>query len=216
MSFIHHTTMTPTKLELVGSWLPHQPWFQGRADRLQLSRVGGFRLDDPAGEVGLEFMAVRDTSGDTPLTYHLPMAYRGAPLSGAEDALIGTGEHGVLGKRWFYDGVHDPVLVAQLFALLAGEAEPQAQRVSDTPDPSVVAELSLSGLMAASAVLSVTNDVDGTDLLTDAGATVRVCRILQPEAAAAPSGHVTTTWQAADDTTPRAPFITVHPRAELG
>lgn len=216
MSFIHRTTMTPTKLELLDGWLPRQPWFQGRAARPQLSRVGGFRLDDPAGEVGLEFMAVRDEAGDTPITYHVPLTYRGAALSGAEGALLGTAEHGVLGKRWVYDGAHDPVLVARLFALLAGEAEPQAQNVSDTPDPSVVAELFLPGLTAASAVLSVTDGVDSTALETDAGATVRVCRILRPEAATAPAGHVTTTWQAADDTTPRAPFITVHPRTELG
>lgn len=215
MSFIHHTTMKPTKLELLGSWLPYQPWFQGRADRPQLSQVGGFRLDDPAGEVGLEFMAVRDESGDTPLTYHVPMTYRGEPLSGAEGALIGTGEHGVLGKRWFYDGVHDPVLVAQLFALLAGEAEAQAQRVSDTPDPSVVAELSLPGLTAASAVLSVTDGADATDLQTDAGATVRVCRVLRPAAATTPSGHVTTAWDAPDDTRPRTAFVTVHSPAAV-
>jgi hypothetical protein len=51
---------------------------------------------------------------------------RGAPLDGADQALIGTSEHGVLGRRWVYDGTHDPVLVAQLLALLQGHAEPQA------------------------------------------------------------------------------------------
>jgi hypothetical protein len=211
MSFIHRTTMTPTKLELLDGWLPRQPWFQGRAARPQLSRVGGFRLDDPAGEVGLEFMVVRDESGDTPLTYHVPLTYRDAALSGAEGALLGTAEHGVLGKRWVYDGVHDPVLVAQLFALLAGEAEPQAQNVSDTPDPSVVAELSQPGLTAASALLTVTDGADGTALETDAGVTVRVCRILRPATAAAPGGHVTTAWDSPDGTRPRASFVTVHP-----
>lgn len=35
-----------------------------------------------------------------PTTYHVPMAYRGAPLPGAEHALVGTSRHGVLGKRW--------------------------------------------------------------------------------------------------------------------
>ena len=27
-------------------------------------RIGGFRLDDPAGEVGIEFLAVTDGSGE--------------------------------------------------------------------------------------------------------------------------------------------------------
>ena len=56
---------------------------------------------------------------------------------GADGGLIGTAEHGVLGRRWIYDGTHDPVLIAQLVALIQGEAEPQAQSVSNTPDPTV-------------------------------------------------------------------------------
>lgn len=80
-----------------------------------------------------------------PAWYHVPMTYRAAPLDGAEQALIGTTEHGVLGQRWIYDGAHDPVLVGQLLALLQGRAEPQAQSVSDTPDPSVTAEVTGAG-----------------------------------------------------------------------
>ena len=132
MAFIHNTTMSPTKLELLASWLPRQPWYAEPADA-ELARAGGFRLDDPDGEVGIEFMVVR--AGLT--AYLVPMTYRGAPLDGAEDALIGTAEHGVLGDRWIYDGTRDPVLAAQLSALLAGAAEPQAQSQTDTPDPTV-------------------------------------------------------------------------------
>ena len=65
------------------------------------------------------------------------MTYRASALPGADNALIGTTEHGVLGHRWIYDGAHDPVLVTQLVALIQGEAEPQAQSVSDSPDPTV-------------------------------------------------------------------------------
>lgn len=97
VSIIHRTTLKPTKLELLADWLPKQPWYQG-AGTPELTKAGGFRLDDPAGEVGIEFMAATDTSGPEPVTYHVPMAYRGAPLEGApDDALIGTTEHGVLG-----------------------------------------------------------------------------------------------------------------------
>ncbi|WP_344318545.1 maltokinase N-terminal cap-like domain-containing protein, partial [Streptomyces yatensis] len=145
MSIIHKTTMSPTKTELLTAWLPGQPWYAAAERAPELSRVGGFRLDDPEGEVGIEFMVVRDDAGDRPAWYHVPMTYRAAPLAGAEQALIGTTEHGVLGQRWIYDGAHDPVLVGQLLALLQGRAEPQAQSVSDTPDPSVTAEVTGAG-----------------------------------------------------------------------
>jgi hypothetical protein len=127
--------MRPTKLELLTDWLPHQPWYQGEP-KAELTRAGGFRLDDPEGEVGIEFMIVTAAGADT-AAYLLPLTYRGAPLDGAEQALIGTSEHGVLGTRWIYDGTQDPVLLAQLAALLRGEAVAQAQSESDTPDPTV-------------------------------------------------------------------------------
>jgi Maltokinase N-terminal cap domain len=118
MAEIHKTTMTPGKLELLTAWLPTQPWYAGGDREPKLSKAGGFRLDDPQGEVGIEFMVVTDDSGDEPIAYHLPLTYRGAPLDGADPALICTAEHGVLGRRWIYDGAHDPVLLAEVLALL--------------------------------------------------------------------------------------------------
>ena len=84
-------------------------------------------------------MVVADAGGGTERCYLVPMTYRAAPLAGAEEALIGTTEHGVLGLRYVYDGARDPVLAAQLGALLQGEVGAQAQGVSNTPDPSVTA-----------------------------------------------------------------------------
>jgi hypothetical protein len=55
MAVIHHTTLTPGKLELLSAWLPSQPWYRDAGRAPELDRAGGFRLDDPAGEVGLEF-----------------------------------------------------------------------------------------------------------------------------------------------------------------
>ena len=78
-----------------------------------------------------------DESGPSPVVYQVPMTYRAAPLLGAEGALIGTTEHGVLGTRWVYDAPHDDVFVDQLLALIQGQAEPQAQSESNTPDPTV-------------------------------------------------------------------------------
>jgi len=98
MAVVHRTTLSPSKLELLSAWLPAQEWFRS-GDTLDLVRAGGFRLDDPAGEVGMEF---------------------------------GTTEHGVLGRRWVYDGARDPVLVEQALALLTGRARAQDQDVSNT------------------------------------------------------------------------------------
>ncbi|MFJ7998370.1 1,4-alpha-glucan branching protein [Streptomyces sp. NPDC096310] len=230
MAVVHRTTLTPTKLELLGSWLPTRPWFRGGERVPELSRDGGFRLDDPRGEVGMEFMAVTDVSGDRPLTYHVPLSYRGAPLDGADDALVGTSEHGVLGRRWIYDGVHDPVLVAQLLALLDGAAEPQAQSLSDTPDPSVVSHFAAAGRTGAFASLTASDGPDGTDLLVrtaPAGApdaasgdepgrllTLRVNRTLladqdTPAGAPEPLGHVTAGWSLPDGTTVRGRYVVV-------
>ncbi|OPF78179.1 1,4-alpha-glucan branching protein [Streptomyces antioxidans] len=217
MSIIHKTTMRPTKLELLTPWLPEQPWYASAGGPPELSRVGGFRLDDPEGEVGIEFMVVRDDAGDRPAWYHVPMTYRAAPLDGAEQALIGTTEHGVLGKRWIYDGPHDPVLVAQLLALLQGRAEPQAQSTSHTPDPSVTAEVTGAGLdvpAGAAGAPAVANGPDGTRLLLgDGGPALQVARVLRPESGAEPAGsrgHVSAGWRLPEGGEARGRYVVVY------
>ena len=137
VSIIYRTTLTPGKLELLSEWLPTRTWYRVTGRPPELVKAGGFRLEDPEGEVGIEFMVAIDGSGVQPLTYHVPMTYRGLPLDGADDYLIGTTEHGILGRRWVYDGTRDPVLITQLVALIQGEAEAQAQSQSHTPDPTV-------------------------------------------------------------------------------
>lgn len=174
MAVIHNTTLSPTKLELLATWLPRQAWFDSPAD--ELAKAGGFRLDDPAGEVGIEFLIVRAADGTA---YLAPMTYRAAPVDGAEDALIGTMEHGVLGRRWAYDGDRDPVLRAQLAALVRGEVAAQAQSESDASDPTV--------LVAARG--------DASE--------VRLRRRLAEDEAAPPAGAVSAPWRRADGSTAR-------------
>jgi hypothetical protein len=128
--------MVPSKVELLTAWLPAQGWHVGHEGEPSLARVGGFRLDDPAGEVGIEFQVVRDDAGQGE-AYLVPMTYRGSHLAGADAALIGTAQHGVLGTRWIYDGTRDPVLLEQLAALIQGRARAQAQSQSDTHDATV-------------------------------------------------------------------------------
>jgi hypothetical protein len=68
--------------------------------------------------VGIETILVR--AGDGPV-YQAPLTYRGAPLDGADEWLVGTMEHSVLGRRWAYDACGDPVYAATLAtAILTG------------------------------------------------------------------------------------------------
>jgi hypothetical protein len=114
MALIYDTTMSPTKFELLASWLPSQPWFAG--DPAALAAVGAYRFDDPAGAVGIEGHLI--TAGDDTV-YHVPLTYRGAPLGDADAFLLGTSAHGVLGTRWISDASGDPVFRMALAAAIA-------------------------------------------------------------------------------------------------
>jgi hypothetical protein len=230
MAIIHHTTLVPSKMELLAAWLPAQPWYLDRGREPELTKVGGFRLDDPQGEVGIEFMVAADGFGDRAIAYHIPMTYRSRALDGASDGLIGTAEHGVLGHRWIYDGTHDPVLVAQLVALIQGEAEPQAQSVNDTPDPTVISQAVASCSLTATGFLIAANSSPGTDLRVETaradGApggqlTVRINRVLQPVGSVVSAGQawqpcVTGNWKLPDGTQVRGALAAAQYTGVLG
>jgi len=116
MALLYRTELSPTKLELLAGWAPKQDWFVGDPDAA-LTQVGHFRFDDPDGEVGIETILIR--AGDGPVM-QVPLTYRNDPLSGAEAALIGTMEHGVLGTRWTYDALADPVYRGELARAILG------------------------------------------------------------------------------------------------
>ncbi|HEU5023783.1 MAG TPA: 1,4-alpha-glucan branching protein [Spirillospora sp.] len=202
MAVVHDTTMTPGKLELLAGWLPRQPWYAGSGGGLR--KAGGFRLDDPAGEVGIEFMVV----GEDGHTHLVPMSYRGAPLDGAEHALIGTSEHGVLGRRWIYDGVHDPVVQAQLVALIEGRVVAQEQSVSGKPNETV--ESRYSGEPFRGGAMAAVDGPGWTELQVPGRRAVRVLRVLGPDAdAAGAAGYVAGEWTSEDGGTVRGPLVIV-------
>ena len=136
MAQIMKTTLVPSKLELLTGWARARPWFKG-AINPEFEIVGGFRLDDPDGEIGFEFFLLRDHADG--IEYFVPVSYRSAPLPGADQdgSLIGTAEHGILGTRYVYDGPVDPAWRSVVEELLNGEAEPQHRTESETPDRTV-------------------------------------------------------------------------------
>jgi hypothetical protein len=219
MAVIHQTTMSPTKLDLLAAWLPGQPWYGGTGQAPDLVRAGGFRLDDPRGEVGIEFMVVIDRSGDRATTYHVPMTYRGDAFDGIGNALIGTSEHGVLGRRFIYDGAVDPVLVAQLVALIQGDVQAQAQSVSDTADTTVASTPVSGGQLAVSGSPVLSSNVAMTEVLVPVVAAgeasqlaVQILRLLTPATPGEGRGSVSATWRQADRSQARGLFATAQVR----
>jgi hypothetical protein len=156
-------TLTPSKLELMRAWLPGQEWFSG--DASDLAVAGQFRFVDPAGAVGVQVMLV--TSGG--VLYQVPLTYRAAPLEGGEDALIGTMEHSVLGTRWTYDAIADPVFANELLRTIV-EADTGA-RVSPGASPTTPVHGS-----GADDVELAAGERQGDDLITYGSYTIHVDR----------------------------------------
>ncbi len=121
MGFVHRTaTLDPSKQELLEAWLPSRPWASGATS---VTKVGEYRFDDPAGEVGIETILWRTPDG---AVLQVPFTYRAEPLAGAEEFLVGTSEHSVLGPRFVYDGCADPVwATAVATAVLTGGTQAQ-------------------------------------------------------------------------------------------
>jgi hypothetical protein len=120
MALLYRAVLRPTKLELLSAWIPTRPWYQGPTAP-EIRAGVSFRFDDPAGEVGIETLLVH--VGDGPLV-QAPLTYRDAPLDGHEQWLLGTTEHSVLGRRWVYDAVGDPVYAQALAnAILTGGSQ---------------------------------------------------------------------------------------------
>ncbi|TGN65687.1 hypothetical protein EXE59_18285 [Nocardioides eburneiflavus] len=126
MGIVHRATLTPSKQEIVERWLPSRSWAVGRTIA---EKVAEYRYDDPEGEVGVETILWRLDDGSVVQT---PLTYRAEPLAGAEEHLITTTDHSVLGERWVYDGCGDPVWAATLTAaIVAGERQSQMFLVGD-------------------------------------------------------------------------------------
>ena len=128
----------------------------------------------------------------------------------------------MLGQRWIYDAAHDPVLIAQLVALIQGDAEPQAQNVSNTADPTVISQPITDGPLTALESAVTANEPSGTGLQVETANAagmrsgrliVRINRILQPDGGVAPASEsgqpcLSTTWRLPDGTGVRSIIAT--------
>lgn len=188
MALLYQAELRPSKIDLVSARALGQTWFRGDPDSV-FEAVAAYRFDDPNGQVGIETHLVR--AGDGPVL-QVPTTYRGAPLEGAEALLIGTMQHSVLGKRWVYDAVGDPVyLAAVATAVLTGAREAdlfvdvagkQVQRESSARVEGSGASGALVPSFPALDAITVT-DVSGSTVMSFDGLRVEVVRALHPAAA---------------------------------
>ena len=125
MAIFHRATISPTKEALIADWAPRQPW--GPSGDEPMVVIGSFRFDDPAGRVGMETFLL--TAGNDLL--QVPLTYRDEPLAD-DGALITEMHHSVLGNRWVYDGIRDPMFVMLLAGVtMTGQGEALGMAVYD-------------------------------------------------------------------------------------
>lgn len=127
MALLHAASITPSKLEVLDSWVPTRPW--GSVG--PFTQLGAFRFDDPAGDVGIETLIVKAPDGRV---LQIPLSYRHAPLEAPTAELIGTMHHSVLGQRFVYDGMTDPVVVQAIATAIITAGTQAELQVDGEPD----------------------------------------------------------------------------------
>ncbi len=166
MALVYDATLTPSKQDLVVAWLPSRPWAQGVE---VTKKVGEYRFDDPAGEVGVE--TILFSCADARLV-QVPLTYRAAPLEGAEAFLVGTTDHSVLGPRWVYDGCGDPVWADTLAtAILTGGTQApmyfdrDGERIDIPPRVQILGSGEPGAEAPAVSAIDATSDVENTTVV---------------------------------------------------
>lgn len=186
MALLHRATIIPDKAELLAAWVPLQPWYAGGG---AITTLGVYHFDDPAGEVGIETFLLRAGGGPV---LQVPLTYRAAPLEGAGDALVCEMQHSVLGPRWVYDALADPVYMATLVATVVTGAS-QARM-----------ELEVDGVLQQREVTTFAqgSGVPGAVVPSGSEAEVTVCRVVAAEPSFDTSGAQTLMGRWPDNSTP--------------
>jgi predicted trehalose synthase len=168
----HDAVLDPTKVELVAGWIGAQRWYTGKGRTPSLRRVGGFRFEDPDGQVGMETLLLADSAHEPPVIYQVPLTYRGAPLPDGQDALLGTIEHSVLGTRWVYDAPHDPTYAMLLVGTILGSRD--SRDAEGSPGSNEIARGHSTGRVTGTVHSS-------TVLVGEQSNTSIICRLRGPE-----------------------------------
>lgn len=192
MALLHAAQIRPSKLELIRTWAPTQPWFVGGDD---LAVVGAYRFDDPDGEVGMETILVQAPGGPV---LQIPLTYRAERLAGADEWLITTMEHSVLGTRWVYDACGDPVYVAALATtILGGGNQAILERDVDGVREQIESTAQVKGSGTTAEVGSVglvdVHDQGASTLVVTSVADIEVLRIID-DSWAVVGNTLTGTW----------------------
>ena len=180
MGIVHHTaTLSPTKQELVEAWLPSRSWAEGRK---VTGKVGEYRFDDPAGEVGIETCWSAPTTARAPRrSAHLPC--RASRRRGGW--LVGTTEHSVLGPRWVYDGCGDPVWAAALVQAISRAGDRHRSSSSRTAGASTYLRIQVRGSGSDDSAPQVTSidrvvDEGAVTVVTAGDVGIAVARVVGP------------------------------------
>ena len=121
MSDIYDAELKPSKNQVLATVLG--------TDEADIEKLASYRFDDPAGQIGMEVHIVRTPDGSV---LQVPLVYRPEPLEDAEeDELITTMEHSVLGTRYVYLGMSDPVFAEALDVTISEERSGAEQFLVD-------------------------------------------------------------------------------------
>lgn len=121
MAQIYNAELSPSKNQVIATVLG--------TDEADIEKLTSYRFDDPAGQIGMEVHIVRTPDGSV---LQVPLVYRPEPLEDAEeDELITTMEHSVLGTRYVYLGMSDPVFAEALDVTISEERSGAEQFLVD-------------------------------------------------------------------------------------
>lgn len=121
MAQIYNAELSPSKNQVIATVLG--------TDEADIEKLASYRFDDPADQIGMEVHIVRTPDGSV---LQVPLVYRPEPLEDAEeDELITTMEHSVLGTRYVYLGMSDPVFAEALDVTISEERSGAEQFLVD-------------------------------------------------------------------------------------
>ncbi|MGC0364684.1 hypothetical protein ABH922_002668 [Rhodococcus sp. 27YEA15] len=197
MALIYSAQLNPSKIDLLRAWVPGRAWL-GSLDVSEVKAVGAYRFDDPDGEVGIETHLLSTQPG---VVLHVPLTYRGAPLDGADEYLVTTMDHSVLGPRWVYDGCGDVAYARALATtILTGGSEAElvfADPADGRPPTTFVTGNGRPATAVPEIATVATTDSVGSTRISADGVELTVLRIMDPDRTAG-GPTLTGTWPGQD------------------